>query len=125
MDAFYASVEQRDNPDLRGKPIAVGGNAERGVIAAASYEARKFGVKSAMSSAKAKQICPDLIFVRPDFEKYKAVSNEIRLIFQQYTSLIEPLALDEAFLDVTNHPMQSATFIAKAIKMIFMSDFNS
>lgn len=116
MDAFYASVEQRDNPDLRGKPIAVGGNAERGVIAAASYEARKFGVKSAMSSAKAKQICPDLIFVRPDFEKYKAVSNEIRLIFQQYTSIIEPLALDEAFLDVTNHPMQSATFIAKAIK---------
>ncbi|WP_090245419.1 DNA polymerase IV [Lishizhenia tianjinensis] len=116
MDAFYASIEQRDNPDLKGKPVAVGGNAERGVIAAASYEARKFGVKSAMSSMKAARICPDLIFVPPHFDKYKAASQEIRSIFQRYTDLIEPLALDEAFLDVTDHPMQSATFIAKAIK---------
>ena len=116
MDAFYASIEQRDNPALRGLPVAVGGNAERGVIAAASYEARKFGVKSAMSSVKAARICPNLIFVKPNFEKYSAASKEIRRIFHRYTEDVEPLALDEAFLDVSNHPMQSATYIAKSIK---------
>lgn len=118
MDAFYASVEQRDNPDLRGKPVAVGGSAERGVVAAASYEARKFGVRSAMPSSIAARRCPELIFVKPDFEKYKAVSQQIRDIFLDYTSRVEPLSLDEAFLDVTtNHKgMTSATIIAKEIR---------
>jgi len=101
MDAFYASVEQRDNPDLRGKPVAVGGSAERGVVAAASYEARKFGVRSAMPSVTAKRQCPDLIFVRPRFEVYKAISRQIREIFAEHTPIIEPLSLDEAYLDVT------------------------
>ncbi|MGV6860802.1 MAG: DNA polymerase IV [Putridiphycobacter sp.] len=101
MDAFYASVEQLDYPELKGKPVAVGGNAERGVVAAASYEARKFGVKSAMSSVLAKRKCKDLIFVKPRFERYKEISQQIRNIFYDYTDLVEPLALDEAFLDVT------------------------
>jgi DNA polymerase IV len=104
MDAFYASVEQRDNPDLRGKPVAVGGSRERGVVAAASYEARKFGVRSAMPSVTAKRQCPDLIFVKPRFEVYKAVSQQIREIFAAHTSIIEPLSLDEAYLDVTENP---------------------
>ncbi|WP_038378510.1 DNA polymerase IV [Bradyrhizobium elkanii] len=103
MDAFYASVEQRDNPDLRGKPVAVGGSAERGVVAAASYEARKFGVRSAMPSVTAKRQCPDLIFVRPRFEVYKAISRQIREIFAEHTTIIEPLSLDEAYLDVTEN----------------------
>ena len=103
MDAFYASVEQRDNPDLRGKPVAVGGSAERGVVAAASYEARKFGVRSAMPSITAKRLCPDLIFVKPRFEAYKAISRQIREIFAEHTSIIEPLSLDEAYLDVTEN----------------------
>lgn len=103
MDAFYASVEQRDNPDLRGKPVAVGGSRERGVVAAASYEARKFGVRSAMPSVTAKRECPDLIFVKPRFEVYKAVSRQIREIFEEHTPIIEPLSLDEAYLDVTEN----------------------
>ncbi len=101
MDAFYASVEQRDNPSLKGKAIAVGGGGNRGVTTTASYEARKFGVRSAMPGWKAKQLCPHIIFVPPRFEVYKEVSRQIRSIFQRYTDLIEPLSLDEAFLDVT------------------------
>jgi DNA polymerase-4 len=103
MDAFYASVEQRDNPELRGKPVAVGGSAERGVVAAASYEARKFGVRSAMASVTAKRQCPDLIFVKPRFEVYKEISRQIRDIFAEHTPIIEPLSLDEAYLDVTEN----------------------
>jgi DNA polymerase IV len=103
MDAFYASVEQRDNPELRGKPVAVGGSRERGVVAAASYEARRFGVHSAMPSVTAKRQCPDLIFVKPRFEVYKAISRQIREIFAEHTDIIEPLSLDEAYLDVTEN----------------------
>jgi DNA polymerase IV len=103
MDAFYASVEQRDNPELRGKPVAVGGSRERGVVAAASYEARRFGVRSAMPSVTAKRQCPDLIFVKPRFEVYKAISRQIREIFAEHTDIIEPLSLDEAYLDVTEN----------------------
>lgn len=118
MDAFYASVEQRDNPELRGKPLAVGGAAARGVVAAASYEARKFGVHSAMPSVTAARKCPDLIFVKPRFEVYRAVSQQIREIFTEYTPLIEPLSLDEAYLDVTEnlHNMPIATEIALEIR---------
>ena len=118
MDAFYASIEQRDNPELRGKPIAVGHAEERGVVAAASYEARKYGVRSAMSSMKAKQLCPHLIFVPGRMERYKEVSRQIHGIFHDYTDIIEPLALDEAFLDVThNKPgILLAVDIAKEIK---------
>src|SRR5690606_38388651 len=101
MDAFFASVEQRDNPELKGQPVAVGGSAERGVVAAASYEARKYGVRSAMPSAIAKRKCPHLIFVRPRFEIYRQVSNQSRTIFTQYTPLVKPLSLDDAYLDVT------------------------
>jgi len=118
MDAFYASVEQRDNPELRGKPVAVGGARERGVVAAASYEARKFGVHSAMPSVTAKRKCPELIFVRPRFDVYKAVSLQIRDIFAEHTPIIEPLSLDEAYLDVTEHlkGIASATQIAEEIR---------
>jgi len=103
MDAFYASVEQRDNPELRGKPVAVGGSRERGVVAAASYEARRFAIHSAMASITAKRKCPELVFVKPRFEVYKSVSLQIRAIFAEYTHLIEPLSLDEAYLDVTEN----------------------
>jgi DNA polymerase-4 len=118
MDAFYASVEQRDNPELRGKPVAVGGSRERGVVAAASYEARKFGVHSAMPSVTAKRKCPELIFVKPRFDAYKAISLKIREIFAAYTPIIEPLSLDEAYLDVTENlkDIPSATQIAEEIR---------
>mgnify|MGYP002795123851 CR=1 FL=1 len=118
MDAFYASVEQLDHPELAGKPLAVGGSEERGVVAAASYEARKFGVKSAMSSIIAKRNCPDLIFVKPRFERYKEISGKIREIFLEYTDLVEPLSLDEAYLDVTQNKKgnPSATLIARDIR---------
>jgi DNA polymerase-4 len=118
MDAFYASVEQRDNPDLRGRPVAVGGSRERGVVAAASYEARKFGVRSAMPSVTARRKCPELVFVRPRFDVYRQVSHQIRDIFAEYTPLIEPLSLDEAYLDVTENlkGIDSATRIAEEIR---------
>jgi DNA polymerase IV len=118
MDAFYASVEQRDDPELRGKPVAVGGSQERGVVAAASYEARTFGVHSAMPSIIAKRKCADLIFVKPRFDVYKAVSLQIRNIFAEYTPIIEPLSLDEAYLDVTENlkGIVSATWIAEEIR---------
>lgn len=118
MDAFYASVEQRDDPALRGKPVAVGGSAARGVVAAASYEARAFGVRSAMPSVTARRHCPDLIFVRPRFEVYRAVSAQIRAIFASFTDLIEPLSLDEAYLDVTTNKagLELATEVASRIR---------
>ena len=124
MDAFYASVEQRDNPDLRGKPVAVGGSRERGVVAAASYEARKFGVRSAMPSVTAKRQCPDLIFVKPRFEVYKEISRHIRTIFAEHTEIIEPLSLDEAYLDVTENiqGIPIATEIATMIRAKILSE---
>jgi len=112
MDAFYASVEQRDNPELRGKPVAVGGG-HRGVVTAASYEARPFGVRSAMPSVTAKRRCPELIFVKPRFDVYRAVSTQVRDIFAAYTDLVEPLSLDEAYLDVTEDRLGFGT--ARAI----------
>jgi DNA polymerase-4 len=118
MDAFYASVEQMDNPELKGKPLAVGGSEVRGVVSAASYEARKFGVRSAMSGIQAKRNCPDLIFVRPRFDRYKEISKKIRKIFHEYTDLVEPLSLDEAYLDVTQNKKgnPSASLIAQEIR---------
>lgn len=118
MDAFYASVEQMDNPLLKGKPLAVGGSEVRGVVSAASYEARKFGVRSAMSGYMAKKLCPELIFVRPRFDRYKEISKKIRKIFLDYTDLVEPLSLDEAYLDVTENKkgIPSATLIAQEIR---------
>lgn len=128
MDAFYASIEQRDNSELRGKPIAVGGSpaGRGGVVATASYEARKFGVRSAMSSKKALQLCPQLIFIRPRFDAYKEASRRIREIFQRYTDLIEPLSLDEAYLDVTEDKqgIGSALDIAKLIKSAIKTELN-
>jgi DNA polymerase-4 len=117
MDAFYASVEQRDNPSLRGKPVAVGGSRQRGVVAAASYESRRFGVHSAMPSITAARKCPGLIFVKPRFEVYRQVSEQIREIFYEYTDLVEPLSLDEAYLDVT-HNKQSVTLATEIARKI-------
>lgn len=125
MDAFYASVEQRDEPKYRGKPLVVGGSpSKRGVVAAASYEARKYGIHSAMSSRIAHQKCRELIFVRPRFEVYREVSEQIRDIFYRYTDLVEPLALDEAYLDVTENKkaMPSATLMAKEIKKSILNE---
>jgi len=124
MDAFFASVEQRDNPQHKGKPLVVGGSADRGVIAAASYEARKYGVRSAMPSKIARRKCPFLIFVKPNFEAYKAVSKQIMEIFFRFTDLVEPLSIDEAFLDVTENKLNipSATIIAQKIKEIIKEE---
>lgn len=118
MDAFYASVEQMDNPELKGLPLAVGGNEVRGVVSAASYEARKYGVRSAMSGAQAKRLCPELVFVKPRFDRYREISKKIRKIFHDYTDLVEPLSLDEAYLDVTENKKgnPSATLIAQEIR---------
>src|SRR5271163_3423655 len=116
MDAFYASVEQRDNPALRGKPVAVGHGARRGLVAAASYEARQFGVRSALPSVTALRKCPELVFVPPRFDVYRAVSQQIHAIFGEFTDLIEPLALDEAYLDVTRTGLETAWQTAKAIR---------
>jgi len=118
MDAFYASVEQMDNPELRGKPVAVGGSENRGVVSAASYEARKFGVRSAISGVLAKRYCPEIIFVRPRFDRYKEISSKIHKIFHDYTDLVEPLSLDEAYLDVTQHKKgnPSASLLAQEIR---------
>jgi DNA polymerase-4 len=127
MDAFYASVEQRDFPEYRGKPLIVGGNPEsRGVVATASYEARKYGVRSAMSSRRAFQLCPEGIFVRPRFEVYKEVSRHIREIFSRYTDLIEPLSLDEAYLDVSvdKQDIGSAIEIAKLIRQAIRDELH-
>jgi DNA polymerase-4 len=126
MDAFYASVEQRDNPELRGKPIAVGGSEIRGVVAASSYEARKFGVRSAMPGLTAKKKCPDIIFIKPRFDVYRSVSKQIMSIFHEYTDLVEPLSLDEAYLDVTSNKkgIKSATLVAKEIKKQIKRELN-
>src|SRR5271169_6752604 len=118
MDAFYASVEQRDDPQLRGKPVVVAWRGNRSVVCAASYEARRFGVRSAMPAVRAERLCPEAIFVPPDFVRYRAVSRGVREIFGRYTDLIEPLSLDEAYLDVTEDKLNigSAIEIAKQIK---------
>lgn len=118
MDAFYASVEQRDNPDLRGKPVVVAWRGNRSVVCAASYEARRFGVRSAMPALRAERLCPEAIFVPPDFTRYRTVSRQAREIFRRYTDLIEPLSLDEAYLDVTENKcgLPTATRVARAIR---------
>ena len=118
MDAFYASVEQRDSPDLKGKPVIVGWPGERSVVCAASYEARKFGVHSAMPASRAKRLCPEGVFIAPDFERYRAVSRQIREIFERHTPLVEPLSLDEAYLDVTHEltGIPTATETAETIR---------
>jgi len=118
MDAFYASVEQLDNPELKGKPLAVGGGGKRGVVSAASYEARVFGVRSAISGTLARKRCPELIFVKPRFHRYKDISKQIRSIFYDYTDLVEPLSLDEAYLDVTENKkgISSASLLAEEIR---------
>lgn len=119
MDAFYASIEQRDHPELRGKAVAVGGSGKRGVVASASYEARRFGVRSAMSSVVALRRCPELIFVRTNFSVYRSVSKQIRAIFHEYTDLVEPLSLDEAYLDVSEHPRPAFDIAEEIRRRIF------
>jgi nucleotidyltransferase/DNA polymerase involved in DNA repair len=132
MDAFFASVEQLDNPELRGKPVAVGASGERHVVAAASYEARKYGVRSAMPSVTAKKLCPGLIFVRHRFERYNEISGKVMEIFKEFTDIVEPLSIDEAFLDVTDNKKNigSATIIARQITRsrtlpVYIRDFES
>ncbi|OOV19626.1 DNA polymerase IV [Flavobacterium sp. LM4] len=124
MDAFYASVEQMDDPALRGKPIAVGGSENRGVVSAASYEARKFGVRSAISGVLAKKYCPEIIFVRPRFDRYKEISSKIHKIFHEYTDMVEPLSLDEAYLDVTQNKKgnPSASLLAQEIRLRILNE---
>ena len=124
MDAFYASVEQMDNPALQGKPIAVGGSENRGVVSAASYEARKFGVRSAISGVLAKKYCPEIIFVRPRFDRYKEISSKIHKIFHEYTDMVEPLSLDEAYLDVTQNKKgnPSASLLAQEIRLRILNE---
>ncbi len=124
MDAFYASVEQMDDPALRGKPIAVGGSENRGVVSAASYEARKFGVRSAISGVLAKKYCPEIIFVRPRFDRYKEISSKIHKIFYEYTDMVEPLSLDEAYLDVTQNKKgnPSASLLAQEIRLRILNE---
>ncbi|MBB5987797.1 DNA polymerase IV [Sphingobium lignivorans] len=124
MDAFYASVEQRDDPSLRGKPIAVGGGGPRGVVAAASYEARVFGVRSAMPGGQARRLCPELVFVRARFDAYRAVSQQIRGIFERFTDVIQPLSLDEAYLDVTQNKLGivAATYVAQEIRRLIREE---
>src|ERR1700734_2812801 len=126
MDAFYASVEQRDNPDLRGKPVVVAWKGSRSVVCAASYEARRFGVRSAMPAVSAERLCPEAIFIPPDFVRYKEASRGAREIFQRHTDLIEPLSLDEAYLDVTENKtgLPTATRVAKAIREQIREELN-
>lgn len=126
MDAFYASVEQRDNPQLRGKPVVVAWKASRSVVCAASYEARAFGVRSAMAAARAQRLCPDAFFVPPDFTRYRAVSHDVREIFKRHTDLIEPLSLDEAYLDVTQNKMglPTATLVGRTIRKQIREELN-
>src|SRR5262244_2680922 len=126
MDAFYASVEQRDDPQLRGKPVIVAWRGNRSVVCAASYEARKFGVRSAMSAVRAERLCPEAIFVAPDFTRYRAVSRSVREIFKRHTDLIEPLSLDEAYLDVTENKtgLSTATQVARTIREQIREELN-
>ena len=126
MDAFYASVEQRDDPQLRGKPVIVAWKGNRSVVCAASYEARVFGVRSAMPAGRAEKLCPDAVFVPPDFTRYRAVSRDVREIFKRHTDCIEPLSLDEAYLDVTENKMgfPTATLVARTIREQIRQELN-
>src|SRR3954469_15290512 len=126
MDAFYASVEQRDDPHLRGKPVVVAWKGERSVVCAASYEARKFGVRSAMPAVQAERLCPDAVFIPPDFTRYRTVSRAVREIFLRHTDLVEPLSLDEAYLDVTENKsnLSSATEVAQIIRQQIRTEQN-
>src|ERR1700758_3071759 len=126
MDAFYASVEQRDDPQLRGKPVVVAWRGNRSVVCAASYEARKFGVRSAMPAVRAERLCPNAIFLPPDFPRYRAVSRQVREIFKRHTDLIEPLSLDEAYLDVTENKtgLPTATQVARTIREQIRSELS-